>query len=136
MADDGGEVLGFKALFSFEGRINRGTFWKVFVLTIVGVVAAGVIAAIMIPKLADPAAGVETGDNTTALVLIVAVYIVVLWTSLATQVKRWHDMDKSGWMVLLNLIPVVGFFVFLYLGFNPGSQGPNRFGTAPVRILM
>lgn len=70
------------------------------------------------------------------MLLIVVLYVVAVWISLATQAKRWHDMDKSAWFVPLNVIPVVGFFVFLYLGFNPGSQGPNRFGTAPVRILM
>ena len=141
MADDGSEVLGVGALFSFQGRINRGTFWKLIVLMIVGIVAAGVLAAVLIPQFMTPgaAAGAEAasgGGGTAALVVIIAIYAVTIWISLATQVKRWHDMDRSGWFVLLSLIPAINLLVFLYLGFNPGSAGPNRFGAAPVRILM
>ena len=132
MADDGAEVLGFGALFSFEGRANRGTFWKVMLLILGGV---GVVAALVIPKLAT-AGGADAPPDTTTLVLIVAGYALVLWISLATQVKRWHDMDKSGWFALLNLIPAINFFVFLYIGFNPGTEGSNRFGAGPRKILF
>jgi uncharacterized membrane protein YhaH (DUF805 family) len=45
------------------------------------------------------------------------------------QVKRWHDLDKSGWMVLVNFIPLIGMlYSLLTLGFQPGTAGPNKYG--------
>lgn len=131
MAD--GEALGIGALFSFEGRIRRGTFWAIYGSMILLV---GIVAAVLIPMMAKSSGGEPAGDpSTTTLVAIVAAYAVVLWLSLATQAKRWHDMDKSAWMVLLNFIPLVNLFAFLYLGFNAGTEGANRFGPGPIRIF-
>ena len=53
--------------------------------------------------------------------------------SLAADVKRYHDVDKSGWWVLILLVPVVGFVWFLIeCGFQRGTSGPNRFGPDPL----
>jgi len=124
------EAAGPGALFSFEGRINRGTFWKITLLQFVAVIAVGVIVAVVTPKLGSEVGGMGS------LAVMGVVWVAMIWISLATQAKRWHDIDKSGWMVLLNIIPVVGFFAFLYSGFQPGTMGANRFGEAPVRISM
>ncbi len=57
------------------------------------------------------------------------------WLSLATQVKRWHDLDRTGWMVLINFIPFLGLLVaVIYLGFIKGTAGPNRFDAAGVAV--
>jgi len=61
------------------------------------------------------------------LLLLLGVFI----PGLAVQVRRFHDQDKSGWFVLLALIPLVGsiaVFVFMLL---EGTKGPNRFGEDP-----
>ena len=61
--------------------------------------------------------------------------LIWLWTHLAVFVKRWHDRDKSGWMILLILIPIVniiGFFwTLIECGFLDGTIGPNKFGPDP-----
>lgn len=55
--------------------------------------------------------------------------LLVLWPAIATSVKCWHDRDKSGWWVLINLIPVLGtLWVLVENGFLRGTPGPNRFG--------
>jgi uncharacterized membrane protein YhaH (DUF805 family) len=60
------------------------------------------------------------------------VFLVLIWPSLAVQVKRWHDRDKSGWMVLINFIPIVGFlWTFIECGFLDGTPGPNKYGPSP-----
>ena len=54
-------------------------------------------------------------------------------SALAVSVKRWHDRDKSGWWVLLNLLPVIGWlWALIDNGFLRGSVGPNRFGEDPL----
>jgi uncharacterized membrane protein YhaH (DUF805 family) len=51
---------------------------------------------------------------------------------LAVEVRRLHDQDRSGWLVLLNLIPYVGFVAVFVMMLLPGTPGPNRFGAEPM----
>ena len=49
------------------------------------------------------------------------------------QVKRWHDRGKSGWWVLIALIPLVGpIWAIIETGFLPGTSGPNEYGPDPL----
>jgi uncharacterized membrane protein YhaH (DUF805 family) len=52
-------------------------------------------------------------------------------SGLAVEVRRFHDQDRSGWLMLLGLIPYVGFLVVLVFMCLPGTRGPNRFGADP-----
>ena len=46
------------------------------------------------------------------------------------HIKRFHDRDKSGWWVLIGLIPIIGaIWLLIELGFLKGTPGPNRFGS-------
>jgi uncharacterized membrane protein YhaH (DUF805 family) len=63
------------------------------------------------------------------VVPVVISVIAMAIASIAVHVKRWHDIDCSGWFVLLGLIPVLGLAANLVVcGFVPGTDGPNRFG--------
>lgn len=131
----------FVGLFSFTGRIGRASFWKVWVTMILGIVVLGMLAAVFIPKIAatftspgDASSGGAAGN--VAMVVVIAVYATVIWISLATQAKRFHDMDKSAWFVLLNLIPIVGFITFLWQGFAQGTEAPNRFGPRALQVRL
>jgi uncharacterized membrane protein YhaH (DUF805 family) len=55
----------------------------------------------------------------------------VIIPSIAVQVRRFHDQDKSGWFVLLSLIPFLGAIIVLVFMFIEGTKGPNRFGADP-----
>ena len=50
---------------------------------------------------------------------------------LAVTVRRFHDQDRSGWFVLLSLIPIVGGLIMLVFMLLPGTAGQNRFGADP-----
>jgi uncharacterized membrane protein YhaH (DUF805 family) len=67
-----------------------------------------------------------------AVILYLTFGILASWFGLATQVKRWHDLDLSGWMVLVNLTVIAIPFVFLIHGFVRGTRGTNRFGRDPL----
>ena len=122
-----GEEVGSGALFSFDGRIDTGTFWRIALLNFLGVVIGGVATASMYHG------GSRSGMSWVASSVV---YGVGLWLGAATQAKRWHDMDKSGWMALLQFVPGVNFIAFLYLGFSQGTRGPNRYGEAPLRVKL
>lgn len=66
-----------------------------------------------------------------ALGMLLGLYTVVYTVSL--EVRRLHDMEKSGWWALLQLIPIVNFFFFVYLFFWKGDRETNDYGPAPLR---
>lgn len=59
---------------------------------------------------------------------LLAWYIGCFIIGVGAAVRRFHDLDLSGWYVLLLVIPLVGFLTFLYLVFKPGKVGKTRWG--------
>ncbi|GAA0744293.1 DUF805 domain-containing protein [Ideonella azotifigens] len=105
--------------FSFQGRISRKVFWLYGVLFffLAMLVLGGVVGAVALVS------------ETLSWILAVPLYIAGTWIGLAMQVKRWHDRDKSGWWILIGLIPVIGsIWAFIETGCLRGTVGPNRFG--------
>ena len=51
--------------------------------------------------------------------------------SIAVQVRRFHDQDKSGWFVLLAFVPYAGGIIVFIFMLLEGTRGPNRFGPDP-----
>jgi uncharacterized membrane protein YhaH (DUF805 family) len=73
----------------------------------------------------------ETSDAANIGVLLL--YVPMLWISLAVQVKRWHDRDKSGFWVFIGVIPIVGpLWAFVETGCLRGTRGPNWYGPDPT----
>ncbi len=57
--------------------------------------------------------------------------LIIFIPNLAVAIRRLHDTDRSGWMILLGLIPLVGAIILLVFYFSEGTRGPNRFGPDP-----
>jgi len=53
---------------------------------------------------------------------------------LGVAVRRLHDTDKSGWMLLVGLIPFVGGIILIVFFASEGTPGPNKFGPNPKQI--
>ena len=106
-------------LFQFDGRINRAKYWLGFVVVLVGFLIVGGLVA-----------GIDSGAARAVLGLA---YLALFWPALAVQIKRWHDRDKSGWWVLIGLIPFIGsLWVLIECGFLQGTEGPNQYGPDPL----
>ncbi len=104
---------------SFEGRINRAKFW----LGVVGIIVVEVVAIAIV--------GVV---NSAAInILAFLVYLALIYAGLAVSVKRWHDRGKSGWWVLIGLVPIIGpIWALVETGFLPGTPGENPYGPDPL----
>lgn len=103
--------------FSFDGRIRRITIW---INGVVNVVIYLILLAI------------SASSNSTGVALVAFLgFIVLSIRVLSLSVRRWHDLDKSGWMVLISLVPIVGLYAVFMLGFKSGDLGPNQYGAAP-----
>ena len=110
--------------FSAQGRVNRKQWWFRLILPIFIIIL--VLAFIdMVMGTYDPKVGVGILSGLFALASLIPAIIV--------DIKRWHDRDKSGWWMLIALVPIIGSIWFLIeLGFLADSPGPNRFGRPPT----
>lgn len=108
--------------FGFEGRVSRQEFWvRFFLVAILAFVPVSAIFWITKPPQA------------AKVFIAVVVVLAILWTSIAVHVKRWHDINCSGWFVLLGLIPGIGVLANVVVcGFVRGTPGTNRFGEDPL----
>ena len=105
----------FAKYATFAGRARRAEYWY-FVLF---QVLAGIVA-----QLVDQAVGFYAPSALVDLVLFLP------W--LAVAVRRLHDIDKSGWWLLVGAIPVIGWVLVLIWACTKGTLGPNRFGPDPL----
>jgi uncharacterized membrane protein YhaH (DUF805 family) len=64
-------------------------------------------------------------------VVYVIYALAVLIPGLAVAVRRLHDTDRTGWWILIGLIPIVGFIVLIVFLATDGTPGPNRYGPSP-----
>lgn len=78
--------------------------------------------------------GLFNGEAPGPLIFIplALVYIALLVMTFGYMVRRLNDMDQSGWLSLLMLIPLVNVIMVLVLLFARGTAGSNRYGPAPV----
>jgi len=109
---------------SAQGRVSRKQWWLRLVLP---VFVIGVVLTLVDVALGTYSA--ESGGGVLSGLFALAVFI----PSILVDIKRWHDRDKSGWWMLILLVPIIGAIWFLIeLGFLAGTPGPNRFGAPPT----
>ncbi len=102
---------------TFRGRAPRPQFWW-FVLF---VLAGGLIC--------DLLDRVLFGERARLLGPVFS--LATLVPLIAISVRRLHDIGRTGWWVLLHLVPVIGLLVMIYFYLLRGDRGSNRFGPPP-----
>ena len=115
----------FKAPFSFDGRIRRIEY---FLSGIVGGIVFSIAWALGIGTFILGAGMGSAGGSVFGLLIGLAALVASMWFSLAQGVKRLHDLDKSGWLILLMFVPIVNALFGLYMLFADGTVGPNQYG--------
>ena len=98
--------MSLKKYATFTGRASRSEYWFFFLFTLIIAVIAGIVEAVV-------------GSAALGYLLQAAFWI----PGLAVSIRRMHDVDKSGWFML---IPVYSFI----LAVTAGTSGSNRFGDA------
>jgi len=106
----------------FQGRSRRKEYWM-FVL---GVVVVAIVLSFI--EAALGLSGMVFGLYGPLTALLVLAIIV---PGIAVQVRRFHDQDKTGWLVLLGFIPIVGGIILLVFMLLEGTKGPNQYGPDP-----
>lgn len=120
-------LMPLKRYADFNGRSRRKEFWMFFLLNFI---VMSVLYGLMIAGM-DFQTGQPGGLSMLAMGLLFIYGLAILVPLIAVYVRRFHDQDKSGWLVLLLLIPAIGSLIVLVFMCLEGTRGPNRFGEDP-----
>lgn len=101
----------------FQGRSPRSEFWWFALFYFVATLAIGMIGVI---------------SETLAGIINFVFWLGLLIPSIAVGVRRLHDTDRTGWWLLIGLIPVIGTIVLIVFFVQRGTPGDNRFGPDPL----
>lgn len=97
----------FSKYADFNGRAARSEYWWFVLFIVLGSIATSIV------------------NDVLSLLFTLG----VLLPSIAAAARRLHDTDRSGWMQLIGLIPLVGWLIVIYFLVQEGT-GANRFGAA------
>lgn len=125
-------LMPYRRYADFSGRSRRKEYWM---FTLFSVIVSIVLLGLMFGGMG----GIDetTGEPQMGALSFVGIGLLALWglgsliPSIAVQVRRFHDQDKSGWFVLLGFIPYIGGLIVLVFMCIEGTRGPNRFGPDP-----
>jgi uncharacterized membrane protein YhaH (DUF805 family) len=105
----------FRKYADFTGRARRTEYW-VWTLFIV----AGLIATTI-------------ADGIVGLPIFYLLFILgTFLPSLAVSVRRLHDIDRSGWAILITFIPIIGTIILLIWALMDSTAGENKYGSEPL----
>ena len=116
-----------KRYAKFDGRASRSEFWYFTLFYLILSIILGSIDTFVI----NPMLGVDPTRVSQGGFLQMIVALGLLIPSIAIAIRRLHDTGKSGWWLLIALIPIVGALVLLYFYILDSQRGINRFGMNP-----
>lgn len=102
---------GFDHYTKFDGRANRPAYWWWFLFNVLVLVAAAILSAIVGSQVIYYLAG-----------------LALLLPNLSVSIRRLHDTNRSGWWILIGLVPLVGAIVLLIFYLQDSDAGPNDYG--------
>ncbi|HWQ71876.1 MAG TPA: DUF805 domain-containing protein [Desulfitobacteriaceae bacterium] len=107
----------------FEGRARRKEYWMFVLFNLIFMTAAYLLDSIL--------------SGNMGYGLIYTIYsLAVLLPGLAVSVRRLHDIGKSGWFILISLIPIIGCIWLLILMCQDGNAGDNKYGPDPKSVSL
>ncbi|OIO45154.1 MAG: hypothetical protein AUJ41_00820 [Candidatus Pacebacteria bacterium CG1_02_43_31] len=109
----------FKKYSVFSGRSNKAEYWNFFWSNLAISVALSLFSKII-------------GNDSNLLGMLYS--LVIFLPSTALSIRRLHDIGKTGWMLLVSLIPVAGFIWLLILMATDGDTEENEYGPAIIEM--
>ncbi len=103
----------------FDGRADRPEFWWFALINVIVSLVLWLIGIALI-------GGVSGGQ-----ILAILYGLVTLLPVLGVDIRRLHDTNRSGWWLVIGLIPIIGGITLIVFFAGAGTQGPNRFGPEP-----
>jgi uncharacterized membrane protein YhaH (DUF805 family) len=108
----------FRNYANFSGRAVRSEYWYWYLFVAIVLIVLGAIDERLYPG------PLEIGPFSY---VYIAIALGLILPGLAVSVRRLHDIDRTGWWVLIGAT-VIGTLVLIYWACLPGTPGSNRFG--------
>lgn len=115
-----GWVSTFKKYAVVQGRATRTEYWMWVLLNIAALFALGLVEGM-----------VGMFPNTDESVLGSIFSLVILVPSICVAVRRLHDTGKTGWLMLLMFLPLVGAIILIIFFCQDSQPGENQYGPNP-----
>ncbi|WP_300556883.1 DUF805 domain-containing protein [Maricaulis sp.] len=112
---------GFSNYVNFQGRARRSEYWFWVLFTIIASIALTFVDVAMM--------GAESFGLLSPLFSL-----AIILPSIAVAVRRLHDSGKSGWWILISLIPLVGAIVLIIFYVSDSAPGSNQYGPNPKGV--
>lgn len=109
-----------KKAFNFSDRSRRKEYWMFILATLIISIVLTIVDAVV---------GLEIAEDVGILSTLFSLAIII--PSISVTVRRLHDIGKSGWWVLIGIIPIVGFIVLLVFTVKDSEPAPNAYGMNP-----
>ena len=111
----------FKKFATFDGRASRSEYWWFQFFYLLVVVVAVILDSILVG-----------GNIESAGALEIVSQLILLLPALAVTARRLHDVDRSGWWILVG-ITIVGLIPLFIWWLAPGTNKKNKYGS-PIKI--
>jgi uncharacterized membrane protein YhaH (DUF805 family) len=106
----------------FSGRARRKEYWMFCLFYVIFAIVLVIIDSIL-------GIGGEDGGLLSGLFVL-----AMLIPSIALTVRRLHDTDRSGWWLLIGLVPLIGGIILLVFTVEDSQSGENRYGPNPKSV--
>lgn len=133
-------LLPLRRYAQFSGRSCRKEYWHYVLFLVICLIVLSVIETMLglgtterWAESVEPGFGYSAGASHNGGPLMGLFALATLIPSLAVGVRRLHDTDRSGWWLLIGLIPLIGAIVLLVFYVEKGTVGTNRFGEDPLQ---
>ena len=113
------EVL--KKYTVFDGRAGRPEYWYFVLFNIIASLVLGFLDGLL-----------GTYNSGARIGLLGGIYsLAVLLPSIGVGIRRLHDINRSGWWLLIGLIPLIGWIILIIWAATESDPGPNQYGSGP-----
>ncbi len=112
-----------KKYAKFDGRARRAEYWFFVLFSIIAQIVLGFLIGVIGGLIQLPLETIQLLANLVSLAFFLP--------GLAVCIRRLHDIGKSGWWVLIVLIPIIGAIILLIFEVQEGNRGPNQYGPDP-----
>ena len=123
-------IKAFRQYADFSGRASRQEFWMFVLFNLLFAMAWALVAGLLTGLLGDSFD--HDSDRLIFMYKLIAIYYAVTTVpAMAVGVRRLHDTGRSGWWMLVSLVPIAGGIWLILLMCLDGSAGDNRYGSPP-----
>src|SRR5436309_5574241 len=107
-----------KKYLVFTGRATRTEYWMFALFNVIISIVLSIIGYVVVG-----------GNGQSALSSLYS--LAVLLPSLGVSVRRLHDTNRSGWWLLISLVPIIGIIVLIVFLVQDSDPGDNRYAPNP-----